>query len=344
MAPAQARYWLLTIPVTHHQQQPALNGDLVYLKGQQERGSDTGLLHWQLLAVFSKKLRLASVKRHFCPQAHCEPSRSDAANEYVWKDDTSVPGTRFELGTLPISRARTTDWSRVYDDAVSGNFDNIPKDILIRNYSSLKRIRVDNSNPPPRPEVTVNCYWGDSGIGKTRRAWHEAGHINDVYIKNPNTKWWDGYRGQKTVIIDEFTGRIDLSYLLVWLDRYPCNVEVKGFSTPLLAERFFITSNLAPEAWYPDSSPQHKTALLRRMTVQHMVFTWTPPRGGLDILIDALFPNPLMSDMDTIIDNPQNTPNPNLDVVRFAHHIPTPSSSSIGNDPNFIDDLNDFFN
>jgi len=274
----QARYWLLTIPVQHLATIPQPNNELVYVKGQQEIGAQ-GLHHWQALAVFSKKVRLATVKRNFCPQAHCEPSRSEAANEYVWKEETRVPDTQFELGQLPKSRARPADWDAVYNDAKAGQFDNIPKDILIRNYSSLKRIRVDNVIPPERENITVNVYWGKSGIGKTRRAWHEAKALTtDVYVKNPNTKWWDGYRGQQVVLIDEFVGRIDISYILKWLDRYPDIVEVKGYSTPLLATTFFITSNVDPTEWYNEINREQKNGLLRRLgNVGEMLEEWTPP-------------------------------------------------------------------
>jgi len=309
----QARYWLLTIPVEHYPNEPTLSGDIVYLKGQQERGGSTGLLHWQLLVVFSKKLRLAACKRHFCEQAHCEPSRSSAANEYVWKEDTRVPDTQFEHGALPISRARAADWDRVYDDAVIGNIENIPKDILIRNYSSIKRIGVDNAKPPQRPNINVNVYWGESGVGKTRRAWYEAGHINDVYIKNPNTKWWDGYRGQSTVIIDEFVGRIDISYILTWLDRYPCMVEIKGYSTPLLATRFFFTSNVNPLLWYPDINPQQLAGLTRRIDTEHMVFNWVPREDDSPQNL-TLTPNPA-GQPNPVSPNPNLEPNPNPNLT-----------------------------
>lgn len=284
---AQARYWLLTIPVEHFPNAPTLSGDLVYLKGQQEQGGNTGYMHWQVLAVFSKKLRLAAVKRHFCTQAHCEASRSTAANDYVWKEDTRVEGTQFELGSLPISRARTIDWDRIYDSAIAGDLESIPKDILIRNYSALKRIRVDHVIPPVRPNIIVNTFWGESGTGKTRRAWYEAGTPSTVYIKNPNTKWWDGYRGQDTVILDEFTGRIDISYLLTWLDRYPCLVEIKGYSTPLLATRFFITSNIDPRNWFPECNPAQLDGLLRRMNITRFLGPWTPPTDSLDTLSEV---------------------------------------------------------
>lgn len=336
---AQARYWLLTIPFAHLAEEPSLSGDLCYLKGQQEIG-EGGLHHWQVLAVFSKKLRLRAVKSHFVPQAHCEPSLSAAANAYVWKEDTRVAGTQFEHGELPISRARSVDWERVYDSAVIGDIEAIPKDILIRNYSALKRIGVDNAKPPVRPDISVDIYWGVSGVGKTRRAWYEAGSITDVYIKNPNTKWWDGYRGQKTVIFDEFTGRIDISYILTWLDRYPCMVEIKGYSTPLLADRFFFTSNVNPRDWYPDANPEQIRGLLRRVSITEMVFNWDEPRvGGADGEVAALPAPPGATPLGN-----RRGASPASSPLRGPSLIATPETSQIEfNVETFIDDLHEFW-
>lgn len=265
MPTPQGRYWMLTIPVVHMETMIALDDTLCYLKGQQEIGGQ-GLLHWQVLAVTSRKCSRAQVKALFCPQAHVELTRSEAANDYVWKDETSVEGTRFCLGALPLSRARPQDWNKIFTMAKDGSFEEIPKDILIRHYSSLKRIYVDNCEPEFRENMSVKVFYGPTGTGKTRRAWDEAMALGDrPYIKNPNTKWWDGYRGQKNVIIDEFSGRIDISYLLTWLDRYPVISEVKGYSLPMTAINFWITSNMHPNEWYADAIPAHKDALLRRI-------------------------------------------------------------------------------
>lgn len=108
-------------------------------------------------------------------------------------------------------------------------------------------------------------YWGATGTGKTHRSWVESGLL--AYPKDPNTKWWTGYTGQKHVIIDEFRGAINISHILRWLDRYPVYVETKGGSVPLQAERFWITSNLPPNLWYPDLDTNTLAALLRRLTV-----------------------------------------------------------------------------
>lgn len=278
MPTPQGRYWMLTIPVIHMPNMIALIDPICYLKGQQETGG-SGLVHWQMVAVTNKKVTRRQLKELFVPEAHLELSRSEAANEYVWKDDTAIADTRFELGRLPISRARPADWDKVYDMAKVGNFEELPKDILIRHYSSLKRIYVDNVIPVFRPDIKIHVFHGTTGTGKSRRAWQEAMADGEMpFIKNPNTKWWDGYRGQKNVIIDEFTGRIDISYLLLWTDEYPAITEVKGFATPLNARNFWITSNLAPREWYVDAKPVQLDALIRRFHVcDQMMETYVPP-------------------------------------------------------------------
>lgn len=118
MPSAQARYWLLTVP--HHHFAPWLPPRVTYLRGQLERGADTGYLHWQLLAVFERQVRLAAVKSVFGDAVHAEASRSSAADEYVWKDDTAVAGTRFELGAKPVQRGQKRDWAATWTAARSG--------------------------------------------------------------------------------------------------------------------------------------------------------------------------------------------------------------------------------
>lgn len=263
MPTPQGRYWRATIPVSCGYT-PVLRGNLCYLKGQQEIG-EGGYHHFQMVCVTNKKVTRAQLKNDLVPQANVDLTLSEAYNKYCWKDDTAVPDTRFELGSLPRSKARSTDWDAVYSDAISGNIDNIPKDILIRNYTSIKRIRVDNCTPPRRPDVTVRVYWGPTGTGKTHRCFDECGE--SFYVKNSRTKWWDGYQGQPNVIIDEFAGAIDVTYLLNWFDKYPCFAEVKGFSVPLQAVNFWVTSNIEPRYWYTDITQAHRDALLRRLTI-----------------------------------------------------------------------------
>jgi len=261
---SQGIYWILTIP--QHDYLPFRPPGVKFIRGQLESGNTTGFKHWQLLVAFDKKCRLAVVKRTFGDTCHAELTRSSAADDYVWKDETSIEGTRFELGTRAIRRDKSSDWDIVRQNAKAGLFDDIPADIYVRYYNSLKRIRSDHLKPIGI-ERTVICYWGRSGTGKSRTAWDEAGL--EAYPKDPRSKFWDGYMGQEHVVIDEFRGGIDISHMLRWLDRYPVIVEVKGSSTILKASKIWITSNLDPYYWYPELDPLTKDALLRRITVTH---------------------------------------------------------------------------
>lgn len=269
MPTVQARFWLHTIPV--HEFVPYLPEGVCHLAGQMEEG-EGGFRHWQLVSSFARKVTLAQVRRIFGP-FHVEPTRSDAARAYVFKEDTRVAGTQFELGVLPFRRNASTDWNAVREAAKSGAMDEIPADVFVRCYNQLRRIGSDYIQPAA---VVRTCavFWGPTATGKSRRAWEEAGLA--AYSKDPRTKWWDGYLGQKHVVIDEFrgmlviyVGTIDIAHLLRWLDRYPVRVENKGSSLPLLAEHFWITSNLDPRLWYPDIDAETLAALMRRIVVTH---------------------------------------------------------------------------
>lgn len=264
----QGVYWLLTIPFENNESlflQYVLPETVRYIKGQCEIGNETGYKHWQVLIIFKRSVRLRAVKQLFGNSVHAELSRSSAANEYVWKEETRVEGSQFEFGNKPMVRSSKKDWDLILASAKTGQFEGIPPDVLIRCYSSIKRIHVDSLKPEGAERQCV-VYYGPTGSGKSKRAWEEA--TFDAYPKDPNTKFWDGYSGHANVVIDEFRGLIAISHMLRWLDRYPVIVEIKGSSTVLRATNFWITSNLHPREWYPGLDELTLDALLRRLSIE----------------------------------------------------------------------------
>lgn len=259
------KHWIATIPEADWTVPSCLPDGFCYLRGQLEEGAG-GFRHYQVYAILVSKQRLLGAKRLFSPTTHLELTRSAAARDYCWKEDTRVEGSQFEFGQLPMRRQASSDWDKIYDDAKQGNFDTIPRDVLVRCYHQLRSIRNDHSKPLAQLRE-CRVYWGATGTGKSRRAWDEAGM--DSFPKDPRTKWWDGYSDQPHVIIDEFRGAIDIAHMLRWLDRYPVRVEAKGQSMPLRASKIWITSNLCPTMWYPDLDPETTAALMRRLDIVH---------------------------------------------------------------------------
>lgn len=254
------------LTIRHCDFTPWLPSGCTWIRGQLERG-DGGYLHWQVLVSFRKKVSLAGVVSVF-GKHHAELTRSEAAGEYVWKEETGIPATRFELGEKPINPSSRIDWDVVWERAKSGDLDAIPAFVRVKSYRTIRAIGSDFSKAYPMVR-TCRVFWGSTGTGKSKRAWEEAG--DNAYIKSARSKFWDGYQSEENIIIDEFRGNIDIGYLLTWLDRYPVRVEIKGSSVPLNAKRFWICSNLEPKDWYPDCDYITHDALLRRMEVINIV-------------------------------------------------------------------------
>lgn len=85
------------------------------------------------------------------------------------------------------------------------------------------------------------CYWvvGKPGIGKS---YGIRNVFSDIYIK-PQNKWWDGYKGEENVLLDDLDTATLGHYLKIWADQYKFTGESKGASLTPTYKRFFVTSN-----------------------------------------------------------------------------------------------------
>ena len=93
-------------------------------------------------------------------------------------------------------------------------------------------------------------WWlhGPTGTDKSRIA---SAICTDSYFKSPDNKWFDGYDGEKIVVMNDLRkSTFSFSYLLDLLDRYPLLVEAKGSMVPMTSVMFIVTSSKSPsELW-----------------------------------------------------------------------------------------------
>lgn len=210
---------------------------------------ENGTPHLQGYILFKSLKTMAQVKALLqTDRVHLEIQRGTSvqAMEYCKKEDNC---DFYEVGDTPKESAKAgreaerKRWSDAFTAAKEGRFDDIDADIRLRYYGTIKRIHTEEQTLPPSME-TLDFWWfhGPSGSGKSRAARDENPLF---YVKNLN-KWWDGYKNQPCVIIEEFNpdvGKYLSSYMKVWCDHYAFQGEVKGGSICIRPPKIIVTSN-----------------------------------------------------------------------------------------------------
>lgn len=258
-----------------------LPDDLSYCIGQQERG-EGGFLHWQIFVQCSRKLRFTQVQGLLGDStAHCEVRKGspEQAAAYCRKPESAVPGTQFELGELKGLKANHVDALKAALDGGMGVADIAREHFAawvrcekaVDRYIQLRdQNRTSNWDPP-----VVHCFWGDTGTGKSRKAFGIIdGQFGGVSYRKPAGAWWDGYSAQKCVLFDDYDGDVPIGQLLQLLDGRGHGVllPIKGSHIQCVAKFFIFTSNKHPSAWYPHATDAQKAALVRRLTTVEAFF------------------------------------------------------------------------
>lgn len=241
--------------------------ECAYIVYGKETG-DSGTPHLQGYVCFKNAKTLTSVIKLLKPR-HVEVAKGNSLQnyEYCTKD-----GDFTERGVRPLTQKEKGEsnkrrWEDALHNAQQGNYDEIPADIRFKYDRNIKRLRHDyvNSQKLCDTEATHLWYYGGANSGKTRKAREDH---PDAYDKLCN-KWWDGYEGEDTVIIDDFDIRHEklVYHLKRWADRYPFRAEIKNSMMAIRPKLIIVTSNYHPnEIWTsaPDLQP-----IVRRFKVIH---------------------------------------------------------------------------
>ncbi len=132
--------------------------------------------------------------------------------------------------------------------------------------------RTDSGGSVIKWGVRTVVLWGRTGVGKSywaRRGLH--GLLGDVYVlpyQREGGVWWDGYRGERILLLDDFDpGKMPILQLLRVLDSYKFTGMVKGDTVTADWTEVIITNNIPPSRWYPKASFERHQALERRLKV-----------------------------------------------------------------------------
>ncbi len=198
-----------------------------------------------------KAKHYASKPHEACNCEHCTEARGMPNNG--WADERELT----EQGEAIVERQRTDIedvMNRIREGASDREIAEEFPGSWVRNHRAYERYRAIVS-PIERSWVThTTVFTGPPGTGKTHRAHALAGPGAYWVTYGTNVgapQYFDGYDGQECVVFDEFTGQVRREAMCKLLDKFPCNVPVRGGQQPWLPKRVIITSNQTPEEWWP---------------------------------------------------------------------------------------------
>lgn len=118
---------------------------------------------------------------------------------------------------------------------------------------------------------------GPTGVGKTTQIYNKYG-IPHCYLKDPKTKWWDGFDPlfHTVIIIDDYPNTepkngLSHSDLLHICQPFPYMAETKGGHVQLMKQKIYITSNWEPDYIWPTlESANAVKSLSRRLFIREV--------------------------------------------------------------------------
>jgi len=250
---------------------------------------ESGTRHLQGFVIFKNARTLSGViKAINIKEIHWEICKGTIEQNitYCQKDNDFV-----EWGDKPVGQGSRSDLLNITKDIKDGrtNLDliNLHGDKVLRILKHVDNVRHTIFEKTRNWKMDVRVYCGPPDCGKTRCVWEEFG-VDNVYPKMPG-KWWDHYRGQKCVLIDDFDPENcfgnTYDFYLKLMDRYPMFIEYKGGSCNFYSEVIIITSNFHPNDWFPNRL--NSGAFFRRIN-EVRVFekngTWNSTQVGEVIL------------------------------------------------------------
>ena len=250
---------------------------------QLEECPETGKPHYQGYIEMVVKIRFKALTKLFPSGIHLELRKGTQrqAIAYCTKEDTRIAiGARVGQPKKHRQGARTDLIAFHKAICLEGKtdlelFHDFPRlttnhlRVVDRLRSEFMRNRAKRLQDDPQ-EPTVIILHGDTGMGKTRYIWdrHKFDEVYQVEFGTGTNSslWFDDYRGEDILLIDDFFGNMRLTLLLRILDWYARRVQNKGGYTYIRFKLIYITSNKAPQDWYTNVPYKSQEALQRRFS------------------------------------------------------------------------------
>jgi len=245
-----------------------------YIVYGREVGPTNGVPHLQGYVYFELRKQRKAVAR-LLPRAWLHEANGSTEQNQAYCSKEKNGG--FEWGDPPMAKdvaqrkggaGNAARYATAIAHAESGEIDKIKEEDP--QLYLLHGVRLESLYAPhtvPLDGELLHEWWvGPSGTGKSRLLWE----LYPNHFAKQRNKWWDKYRYQDVVAIEEWAPKNDCtaSALKNWADRYPFDGEVKGsVLSRLRPKKIIVLSNYTPQQCFLNN--EDLEPMLRRFTVIH---------------------------------------------------------------------------
>lgn len=241
------RWWFLTINNPCKRDFDALaNDDALYCAANIEQGED-GVNHIHA-CMYYKSARVMPLKKF--PRAHIKKADyPEKCIEYCTKERTRIIGP-WEWGKKP-QQGKRNDLTIIRDRIKSGTsvreltWEN---PALFHQYGRTLRELEDIAMSEKfryGKMTTCTLFLGPTGTGKSHNAFEGYLDNPSKYYDHPDDKgWWDGYKQEDIVIINEYReAHVSFQMLLKLIDKWPTKVPRRNRPPlPFTSSHIIITA------------------------------------------------------------------------------------------------------
>lgn len=215
--------------------------------------------HTHIFFISKNPIMFDTVKNRFY-SCHIEKTYGTNTDNYNYirkigdkfadKKETNLPDTFEEFGELPPDREKkNTVNEEIYFMIKNGcsNYEileQIPSAINKIDYiNKTREIINQEENKSKIRNLTVTYLWGEAGSGKTRYVMDKHGYENVYRVTNYKHPF-DGYKGQKIILFEEFRSSLEIKDMLNYLDIYPLELPCRYADKVALYDTVYIATNI----------------------------------------------------------------------------------------------------
>jgi len=276
--------------ITHYGEAfTGLPDKISYLAFAEETCPTTGRKHYQTWAYATRAMRLTGWKKAF-PGDHIEQMRGTFAQNDAYCSKENQLTT---FGEKPMGNGQKRCLEELSHALVQAAQEGVPicdivteednRATFVQYHGGLTKLyqhavtaKLRKVDKDFAPEVIY--VFGTPGSGKSRYVREKDPEVFMIPVCD-KYKWKDGYAGQDAVLYENVSPKgIDPDQFLTEIDRYYCQVAIKGGFTGWRPKRIYITSVYPIDVFASTAGFSLPTEFTRRVT--RIVRSDAPVGGG----------------------------------------------------------------